>query len=115
MVGELLVNPLLKITLQGTSGRVFQVSECGETSDLHQQHSGICQGCPVSPFLFIIVMSVVMDIAMQSLSADAQQAAAEHSLYDVVYADDTMILGIRPEHVMELAAAIEKAGAHFWE
>ena len=93
--------------------RVFQVAECGTTSTVHQQFSGICQGCPLSPFLFIIVMSIVMEKARLKLSPGALKAARQHNLFDVLYADDTIILGMSPAHVSEFAAAVGEAGAEF--
>ena len=34
----------------------FAVADRGETSDRHRQFSGICEGCPLSEFLLVIVM-----------------------------------------------------------
>ena len=93
--------------------RSFQVRECGFLSEPHKQLSGICQGCPLSPFLFVIVMSVLMHNARALLSAEAAEAVREHSLFDVLYADDTIILGTSTKFVQELAAAVEAAGAEF--
>ena len=37
--------------------RTFVVRDNGNSSNPKTQHYGICQGCPLSPFLFIIVMT----------------------------------------------------------
>ena len=93
--------------------RIFRVKDCGETSDSRNQNSGICQGCPLSPFLFIIVMSFLMGDARKLLSPAAQQAIDSGSLRDLLYADDTIVIGESAELVAEYGRAIETAGATY--
>ena len=38
----------------------FSVKEMGNISSERRQHSGIRQGCPLSPYLFIIGMAIIM-------------------------------------------------------
>jgi hypothetical protein len=93
--------------------RKFQVSENGVKSSQHSQGSGICQGCPLSPYLYIIVMTILMDQARGFLSPEAVAAISSQQMFDIVYADDTMILGASGRYVEEYAAAVEKAGTSF--
>ena len=95
------------------TGRIFAVRECGETSGQCRQDSGICQGCPLSPFLFIIVMTLLMHDARQLLSRSAQDALSKGELSDILYADDTLILGKLSKDVEEYASAVERAGAKY--
>ena len=93
--------------------RFFEVRDCGSTSARRQQHSGIVQGCPLSPFRFIILVSVLMHDAHNLLSEGAKLSVKEDRLYDLLYADDTLLIGTNAKHVGELAAAVEKIGARF--
>ena len=93
--------------------RVFQVRDCGQSSSQRNQGSGIVQGCPLSPFLFIIVMTVLMHDAYERLSEGAQLAVTEGRLYDLLYAGDTLLLGTSAKFVGELAAAVEHVGGQF--
>ena len=65
------------------TGRLFEVRECGQVSERKRQDSGICQGCPLSPFLFILVMTVLMHDARNLLSASSQDALRKGLLADI--------------------------------
>ena len=96
--------------------RTFQVSDGGVTSDPHKQNAGICQGCPLSPFLFVAVMTVLMVDASTSLKSSTQGAvsagaAQARFLFDLLYADDTLIIGSQARGVEELARAVEASAA----
>ena len=50
----------------------FMVRDHNHLSQPHKQSAGIAQGCPLSPYLFIIVMNVIMaDAAPQQSNAGA--------------------------------------------
>ena len=42
------------------SKRIFRVRWNNDSSNFHPQHFGISQGCPLSPFLFSILMTVLI-------------------------------------------------------
>ena len=47
----------------------------------------------MSPLLLVTVMSVVMNDAVKMLSAEAKLAYNRGDLAELVYADDTLLLG----------------------
>ena len=49
--------------------RSYQVRDSGRVSDVHAQRFGILQGCPLSPFLFSILMTVLIRDAKEKLHA----------------------------------------------
>jgi hypothetical protein len=104
---------VLKVLESIYSDRKFQVKECSTTSEDCRQDSGICQGCPLSPFLFFIVMSMLMEDARTLLSPSALQAVSSGALSDLLCADDTLIMGLSSDLVAEYAEAVEKAGASY--
>ena len=93
--------------------RGFFVNDSGQTSETRKQMSGICQGCPLSSFLFIIVMTVIMHDAVASLAPSSAQAYSDSRLFDVLYADDTLLLGSTAADVEALASAVEKVGTTY--
>jgi len=105
--------PFVEMVAAIYEGRMFCVRECGHQSEEHMQGSGICQGCPLSPLLFAIVMTILLENARKLLSTRAQEDLEKHMLFDILYADDTLICGTRPGSVEEYAAAVGKAGADF--
>ena len=67
----------------------------------------------MSPLLFIIVMSVLLEDAKSLLSARALEAYENGDLSDVVYADDTLLLSVSQRHLQEYLSAVAVAGAKY--
>ena len=95
------------------TGRQFVVNESGEESLRSRQDSGICQGRPLSPFLFIIAMTLLMHDAKGMLSAPCRTSIEKGHLFDVLYADDTLLIGCHAPFVEEFARAVEQAGSTY--
>ena len=89
--------------------RKFYVRECGVRSDPRSQRSGISQGCTLSPLLFVMVMSVLLHDAVTMLGDQAKHAYDRGELADVVYADDTLLIGSDDAHLTEYVQAVAAA------
>ena len=44
---------------------VFVVEELGETSNRYEQQTGIRQGCPHSPYIFLLIMAALFEDVKQ--------------------------------------------------
>jgi hypothetical protein len=95
------------------SSRRFEVVDDGHVSEERPQRAGISQGCPLSPFLFGMVMTVLMADASASLGAEATRAFANGDLEDVLFADDTLLISKRSKDLEEYMTAVERHGLDY--
>ena len=69
--------------------RRFRVIDAAAKSSQRPQRSGISQGCPLSPFPVVVLITIMIRDSLDMLSPEVQ-AAYEKGLLDVLlYADDT--------------------------
>jgi hypothetical protein len=106
-------HPILNLLRTFLRNRTFSVKECGVTSALHHQQSGISQGCTLSPLLFIIAMTVLLHDAVEDLGAAAKAAYRCGDLGEIVYADDTLLYGSIDAPVTEYLRAVQGAGRRY--
>lgn len=77
--------------------RKFFVRDAGADSAKHQQHFGISQGCPLSPFLFAILMTVLLhDAKVLFHERGLGPFADSMPVNELVYADDTLVFDFDP-------------------
>ena len=57
-----------------------------------------------------MLMTVLMTDARDMLGATAQQACMGGELSDTLFADDTLIISSRGDHIEEYMAAVEEGG-----
>ena len=78
--------PFVSLISQIYSDRKFRVQCDGNYSNYHSQHFGVSQGCPLSSFLLSMLMTVLMQ--------DCKGTDAKfHDIEELLYADDTLLLG----------------------
>jgi len=90
--------------------RAFKVVSGQTESTQHRQAAGISQGCPLSPFLFIMVMSVIMYDTVAELTEDSKRLMHEGRLATVLYADDTLLIGPSERSLKELLGLVAQKG-----
>ena len=90
------------------------MSDNGQTSDQHMQHFGICQGCPLSPFLFVMVMTVLWHDAKEKLQTDPVDKLADCTMInELVYADDTLLIDIDSKILQKFMGTIPEIGREY--
>ena len=91
----------------------FTVSEGNNTSTERRHRAGIRQGCPLSPYLFILLLTVIYHDINNDLTAAQKKTLMEGlphgtTISELFYADDTLIITRTAKAAQILLRATEK-------
>ena len=93
---------------------LFKVSMNGQDSDWKCQGTGIRQGCPLSPYLFCLVMGALFTDIKAELNTPRQKQPIDGIHFsEILYADDTLIFGANTHCIIVLLHAIEKHSEYY--
>ena len=96
------------------SDRRFFVKDAGEKSTMHRQTFGISQGCPLSPFLFSILVSALLhDAKVLFKEKGYGQFSDQFLANELVYADDTLIFDTDARVVENYMTCIQDVAAEY--
>ena len=72
----------------------FRVNISGNKSECKTQETGIRQGCPLSPYLFLVVMTAMFhDLHKEDHLNTISHRLDNCNFDEMLYADDTIITG----------------------
>eukprot|EP00959_Pyramimonas_sp_CCMP1952_P465104 9487707-Pyramimonas_sp.AAC.2 len=92
-------------------GRRFRVADGATKSSERAQTPGISQGCLLSPFLYVILMTVLVWGAVAKLNGEERSEMSAWSLQVLLYADDTLLIGRNQDSLQHLLDHVAAAGA----
>ena len=89
------------------------MQDAGARSRLHPQHAGVCQGCPLSPFPFVIVTTVLIHDARAELSVRSGKQPHNKCLGEILYADDTLLVDTHGGVAEEYMRCVSDVGLEY--
>ena len=104
-----LPNHFCSIVAEIYSSREFRVAG-GVGSEARSQLSGISQCCPLSPYLFVILMSVMLHDAQQRLREVHGIVIPTDAVSELIYADDTLLVGANAGTISKYLTCVVEVG-----
>ena len=96
------------------SNPTFAVKISSQTSDYYRQLCGSRQRCPLSPYLFFIVMAVMFnDIHLDCDRKPAWARMTGVRFSEILYADDTVLITDEAKAMRSLLETIEKHAKYY--
>ena len=93
------------------TNRSFFVQDHFGPSEIYKQETGIAQGCPLSPFLFIIVQSVMFHDIYKRINLNPEPAFVVTR--ELLYAGDTLLASSSAENLQILLNAVCEEGLKY--
>ena len=107
---------ILNLVINVHSSQLFQVKVTGQTSEILEARPGIRRGCPLSPYLFLIVHSMILcDVDKQLLQNGGLLPwvfSQQTPFYDLAYADDTALIAGTAQRTEQLLTLVENTATH---
>ena len=107
---------LIRLTKQLYKNPTFNVEMGHQTSGWKKQSTGIRQGCTLSPYLFLIVMTAIMHDVREDQQLDEElheDRPPNQDFDEVLYADDTIIFSTNTETLQKYLHKIEEVSAEY--
>ena len=94
----------------------FQFESWSELPAKGKVSAGIRQGCPLSPYLFVIVLSVIVTDLEEHLLQTGQPCntwSVGRPTYDLEYADDTLLMSLTIPQTQAFLTGLEKEASRY--